>query len=58
MNILIISETFNNLGLLDRHRLIHDILKVHQNDIHSISMKTLTLAEYEKKKMTLPIEFQ
>ena len=47
---VIVSDTFNNKSLIDRHKLIYaalgDLLK---HEIHAFSMKTLTQEEWGKK---------
>ena len=47
---IIVSDTFNNKTLIDRHKLIYaalgDLLK---HEIHAFSMKTLTPEEWEKQ---------
>ena len=47
---VIVSDTFINKTLIDRHKLIYtalgDLLK---HEIHAFSMKTLTQEEWEKK---------
>ena len=49
-NILVISDVFNNMTLIKRHKLIHQCLKKYiNNEIHAIQLKTLTTREYEKK---------
>ena len=49
-SILVISDTFNNMALIKRHKLIHKCLgKYINNEIHAIQLKALTPKEYEKK---------
>ena len=50
-NALIISNDFKNLSLLKRHQMIYKILhKMIQKEIHALSLKTLTVEEYNIKK--------
>ena len=49
--IIIVSDEFNSFSLLKRHKMIYDILgKMIKKEIHAISLKTLTIDEYNKKK--------
>ena len=48
-NILVISDTFKNMSIINRHRLIHKCLKKYiSNEIHAIQLKTLSRKEYEE----------
>ena len=46
---LIVSESFNGKNMLQQHRMVYEVLgdKI-GNDIHALSLKTLTPQEYEK----------
>ena len=52
----IVSEKFEGLALLDRQRMVHELLKEELKGIHAISMKTWTSSEWDKKKSLLPKE--
>lgn len=43
----VISSSFKDLGLLDRHRLVKKILAKHfDGDLHALSLQTYTAEEY------------
>lgn len=44
--ILIVSEAFEGMGALERHRRVYAILKEELNAIHALALRTLTPAEY------------
>ena len=47
--IIIVSQKFENLNNVARHRLINKSLKEEfLSDLHSVTMKTFTIDEYEK----------
>ena len=47
--IIIVSQKFENLNNVSRHRLINKFLKTEfLSDLHSVTMKTFTIDEYEK----------
>tara|TARA_B100000029_G_scaffold413569_1_gene416640 strand:+ start:1273 stop:1539 length:267 start_codon:yes stop_codon:yes gene_type:complete len=47
--LIIISNDFTNLSLINRHRLIYKILNgLIKKEIHALSLKTLTRDEYNK----------
>tara|TARA_B100001250_G_scaffold412237_1_gene442925 strand:+ start:666 stop:950 length:285 start_codon:yes stop_codon:yes gene_type:complete len=47
---LIVSDDFDNKSLIERHRLIYNLLgKYIRKEIHAISIKALTKNEYIKK---------
>jgi len=48
--IIIVSSNFENIALLDRHRLVNDSLKEEMTKIHALSMKTWTPKQWETKK--------
>ena len=46
----IISDDFENVLLIDRHKKVYTILKdMIQNEIHAVSLNLLTVKEYSKK---------
>ena len=49
--LIVVSNDFNNLNLIKRHKLIYTILKdMLQNEIHALSMITQTTKEYKNSK--------
>ena len=47
--LLIISDNFCNIKLIDRHRLIYKILdQMIKKEIHALSIKALSIKEYTK----------
>ena len=47
--IVIVSQKFENLDNVARHRMINKSLKEEfMSDLHSVTMKTFTIDEYEK----------
>ncbi len=47
IKLFIVSDDFQNLNLIKRHQLIYDILgEMIKTEIHAISMKLLTITEY------------
>ncbi|SBS92662.1 BolA-like protein, putative [Plasmodium malariae] len=49
---VIVSNNFTDKRLLDRHRLVNDVIKDELQNIHAFSMKCHTPAEYDKIKST------
>ena len=48
--VLIVSDDFKGISLINRHKLIYRILgKLMQSEIHALSMQTLTKEEYKTK---------
>tara|TARA_B100000941_G_C28453454_1_gene526451 strand:+ start:772 stop:1044 length:273 start_codon:yes stop_codon:yes gene_type:complete len=47
---IIVSTNFKDKSLIERHRLVYESVgNLMQNEIHALSMKTLTPDEWEKK---------
>ena len=47
--IIIVSEKFENLNNVARHRIINNFLKEeYLSDLHSVTIKTYTIGEYNK----------
>ena len=45
----IVSNNFNGKSLLERHKMIYSILEdMLKNEIHALSLKTLTIEEFKK----------
>ena len=45
----IVSDNFIDKKLIDRHRMVYDAMgELMKHEIHALSMKTLTKAEWEK----------
>ena len=50
-SIIIISNKFKNIDLVDRHRLIYSIFKDEiTNEIHAMQIQTFTCEEWKNKK--------
>ena len=48
---IIVSDKFIDMSLINRHRLIYEILYDHiKIDIHALSMRTMTINEYLGEK--------
>ena len=46
---VIVSDSFNDKNLIERHRLVYKAMgNLMQNEIHALSMKTLTIEEWRK----------
>jgi len=58
LEVLVVSDAFDKLPLLKRHRMVNDsLMKSKDNDndnlmdqIHALQLKTWTPAQYESKK--------
>ena len=48
--VLIVSNKFEGVPLLDRHRLVQKILEEEMKSIHALQIKAYTQAVYETKK--------
>lgn len=47
LSAIIVSDTFESLGLIDRHQLVYKALgTMIKNEIHAFSMKTYTQSEW------------
>ena len=52
-SIIVISEKFINVSLVDRHRMIYSIFEDKiVTDIHAMQIQTYTLEEWKKKKIS------
>uniref|UniRef100_A0A7S2TV98 BolA-like protein n=1 Tax=Lotharella oceanica TaxID=641309 RepID=A0A7S2TV98_9EUKA len=49
----LVTKEFEGVALLERHRMIQNTLKEELKEIHALSMKTWTPAQWEKKKHKL-----
>ncbi|CAF0942044.1 unnamed protein product [Brachionus calyciflorus] len=47
-NIFIVSKQFEGQSLLQRQRLVNEILKEEMNDIHALTQKCVTPEQWEK----------
>lgn len=50
---IVVSDSFQGVGILDRQRKVNTILKKPLETIHALTLKTWTVADYEKKKHEL-----
>ena len=49
-NVIIISEKFQGLSLIERHKIIYNILEpMITKEIHALQLKTITREEWEKQ---------
>ena len=47
--LFLVSDYFQNMNLIDRHKVIYNILdSMIKTEIHALSMKLLTASEYKK----------
>jgi acid stress-induced BolA-like protein IbaG/YrbA len=48
---MIVSPAFEGLRLIARHKRVYDALgqRIQNDEVHALSMKTLTPAEWQKK---------
>jgi len=52
-SIIVISEKFKNISLVDRHRMIYSIFEDKiGTDIHALQIQTYTLEEWKRKKIS------
>ena len=47
---IIVSASFDGMALLDRQRVVNEVIGQDMESIHAFSMKTWTPAQHEKKK--------
>mmetsp|Transcript_33014 Transcript_33014/g.53393 ORF Transcript_33014/g.53393 Transcript_33014/m.53393 type:complete len:99 (+) Transcript_33014:54-350(+) len=52
----LVSKEFDGVSLLERHRMVQNLLKEEIKQIHALSMKTWTPEQWSKKKQKLPKE--
>ena len=51
-SLLIISDDFDQLNLLSRHKIIYNLLNNYlTKEIHALQLKTLTYKEYQNEKL-------
>ena len=52
-SVIVISDKFQNISLVDRHRMIYSIFEDKiVTDIHAMQIQTYTLEEWKKKKIS------
>ena len=52
-SIIIISDKFKNVSLVDRHRMVYSIFEDKiVTEIHALQIQTYTLEEWKKKKIS------
>ena len=50
-SLIIISNTFSNVSLVDRHRMIYSLFKQElTHSIHALQIQTFTINEWKNKK--------
>jgi len=47
---LVVSEKFEGVGLLQRHRMVNGALAEELKSIHALTLKTLTPEQWEKQR--------
>lgn len=47
--LIVVSEKFNDLKLIERHRFINQLFKEELNHIHALAMHTYTPVEWQNK---------
>jgi|UPI000581A28B stress-induced morphogen len=50
LKLIVVSDSFRGKPPLQRHRLVNDCVAVHMPQIHALTIKTWTPAQYESKK--------
>ena len=52
-SVIVIASAFENKSILARHRMVMDLFKdeLHSGEIHALSIKALTQAQWEKEKI-------
>mmetsp|Transcript_5037 Transcript_5037/g.7521 ORF Transcript_5037/g.7521 Transcript_5037/m.7521 type:complete len:104 (-) Transcript_5037:229-540(-) len=53
-SIVVVSNSFEGVPLLERHRMVNDALKEEMKSIHALSMKTWTEKQFDGKKHLYP----
>ena len=48
--LLVVSDAFDKVKLLARHRMVHAAIAAEMDGIHAVELKTWTVAQWEKKK--------
>ena len=48
--LIVVSDYFNNLKLIDRHRYINNLFKEELSHIHALAMHTYTPKEWQKRQ--------
>ncbi|XP_055954017.1 bolA-like protein 2 [Argiope bruennichi] len=49
-NAIVVTPKFEGVPLLQRHRMVNEVLKEEMNSIHAFTQKTLTPEQWEKQK--------
>jgi len=49
-NVLCVSDSFEGVSMIERHRLVHLALVDAMETIHALELKTYTVKQYEKRK--------
>lgn len=50
LEVLLVSDSFDKIPLLQRHRKVNTALKDFMDEIHALTIKAYTPAQYESKK--------
>jgi len=51
--VVVVSQDFQGVPLLERHRKVNQALEPIMNQIHAVTIKAWTPVQYEEKKSTL-----
>ncbi len=52
--VIIVSEDFNNMPLIKRHRLVNELFREELKQIHALAIHTYNEAEWQKKYKQAP----
>jgi stress-induced morphogen len=50
------TDKFEDVALLDRHRMVNDALKEEMSAIHALQIKAWTSTQWEQRKDRIPTE--
>jgi len=52
--IIVTSQAFEGMALLERQRLVHEIIQDEMKEIHALQLKTWTPEQYDARKEKIP----
>ena len=50
LEVIIVSDKFEKISLLQRHRMVNECVAEYMSQIHALSIKAWTVQQYETKK--------
>ena len=50
IDVVVVSAKFDKVPLIKRHRMVNTALKEYMDEIHAVTIKAWTPAQYESKK--------